>query len=329
MTLKVLIYAKWPVKAWCIPGETVAALRAEFPDVQFVHAASVEEAAAELRDADASLTPHLTAEMVANAPRLKWVHSSAAAVEGLLPLADLDARNIHVTNSRGIQAIPMAEHVIGGLLVVTHRMAAMLEAQRAKRWSQNEIVDDYPSILYGKRMTVVGLGTIGMEVARRAQAFGMPVTGVRRRASEPKPEFVERVLPPERLDEALANCDVLVLSTPGLASTQGMISAERIGKLDRGAIVANVARGAVIDEQAMIDALRSGQLGGAVLDVFAREPLDPASPLWTLPNVFVSPHVSGLRASHWDEIRSLFAENMWRFRRGETLRNAIDPQAGY
>jgi phosphoglycerate dehydrogenase-like enzyme len=257
------------------------------------------------------------------------VHSSAAAVEGLLPLADLARREIVVTNSRGVQAIPMAEHVMGGLLVLSRRYDRMLDAQRERRWIQNELTNDWPWMLHGRSMTIVGLGTIGIEVAKRAHAFGMSVTGVRRRPAEPRPSFVDRVVGPDRLSNALTGCDVLVLSAPGVSSTQRMIGAEQLAMLNDDAVVVNVARGQILDESALLAALASGKLRGAVLDVFDREPLDADSPLWSTPNVVITPHTSGFRASHWDEVTDLFSDNLRRFQSGEPLLNSVDAAAGY
>jgi phosphoglycerate dehydrogenase-like enzyme len=327
--MKALIYISWPVKAWCIPDAQVAALRTAFPDMEFLHASTREEAADLVRDADIAFTPFLTPEMVASAPRLRWVHSSAAAVEGLLPLAALAERGIAISNSRGVQAVAMAEHAMGGLLVLAHKFNRLLEAQREHKWIQNDLIHDWPWLLQGKSMTIVGLGTIGLEIARRAHAFGMRVSGVRRRTSEPKADFVDRVVGPDQLEDVLRGCDVLVLSAPGVSATARMIGAERIEMLNQGAIVVNVARGQVIDEQAMIAALRSGRLRGAVLDVFEKEPLPESSPLWSLPNVVISPHSSGFRSSHWDDVVQLFVDNVRRFRADTELINKVDPLAGY
>jgi D-2-hydroxyacid dehydrogenase (NADP+) len=327
--MKVLVYVSWPVKAWSIPDAKVAVLRKDFPDIEFLHASTRDDARRDIEQADLALTPFLTSEMVSAATRLEWVHSPAAAVEGLLPLPLLAERRIVISNSRGVQAIPMAEHVMGGLLVLARRFDRMLEAQHARRWIQNELIDDWPWTLHGRRMTVVGLGTIGIEVAKRAHAFGMSVTGVRRRTDEPRPSFVERIVGPDRLHEALAGCDVLVLSAPAVAATHRMIGFDEIAMLNPGAVLVNVARGQIIDEEAMRSALESRHLGGAVLDVFDREPLDPASPLWSLPNVVITPHCSGFRASHWDHVIDLFSDNLRRFQRGEPLRNVVDARAGY
>jgi phosphoglycerate dehydrogenase-like enzyme len=327
--MNVLIFTVWPVEFWRVPASQVARLRNRFPHITFTHALTDADAFAAIHSADVALASRLSTEIVGNAPRLKWVHSTAAAV-GILPLKELAARNIAVTNSRGIQAATMAEFVIGGLLVISRRFHLMLEAQRERRWIQNELTGDvWPWSLRGRRMTIVGMGTIGREVAQRAHAFGMRVTAIRRKIAEVHPAFVERIAGPGQLDDALRGCDVLVISAPSISETDRMISAERLALLDRGAIVINVARGKIIDEAALIAALRSGHLGGAVLDVFEHEPLEPQSPLWSLPNVIVSPHVSGVRPDHWDDVMDLFSENLQRFERGEPLLNVVDVHAGY
>ena len=327
--MNVLIFTVWPVAFWRTPASQVERLRERFPDITFTHALTDAEAATALETADVALASRLSPAMVEGAPRLRWVHSTAAAV-GILPLRELAARDIAVTNSRGIQAAPIAEHVIGGLLVLARRFNLMLEAQRERRWIQDELTrDSWPWSLHGLKMTIFGFGAIGQEVARRAHAFGMRVTGIRRRIEEPAPPFVERIIGPDRLDDALRGCDVLVISAPFVSETDRLIRAEQIALLNRGAIVINVARGKIIDEPALLGALQNGQLGGAVLDVFEREPLNADSPLWGLPNVIISPHSAGVRPDHWGEVIDLFGENLLRFQRGEPLLNIVNCDAGY
>jgi phosphoglycerate dehydrogenase-like enzyme len=327
--MNVLIFTVWPVEFWKVPQSQVERLRERFPQETFTHAVTDAEALSALASADVALASRLSPAMVEHAPRLRWVHSTAAAV-GILPLKELAARSIAVTNSRGIQAPAMAEFVIGGLLVLARRFHLMLAAQRERRWIQNELTrHTWPWSVRGRRMTIVGLGTTGQEVARRAHAFGMRVTGVRRRLDQPKPPFVDRIAGPGELDDTLRGCDVLVVAAPFIAETDRMIGAERLATLSHGAIVINVARGRILDEAALIAALQNGHLGGAVLDVFEQEPLNPDSPLWTLPNVIISPHVSGVRPDHWDEVIDLFSENLRRFQRGEELLNLVDVEAGY
>lgn len=327
--MRVLIHISWPVNAWCIPDTHVARLREQFPDIEFIQPPTLDDAKTVINDIDVAFTPFLTKDLVAAAAKLEWVHSSAAAVEGLLPLGDLAARGIAVTNSRGVQAIPIAEHVMGGLLVLARKYDRLLEAQREHRWIQNDLLHDWPWLLHGKRMTIVGLGTIGIEVAKRAHAFGINVTGVRRRMSEHRHAYLDRVVTPNHLNEALENCDILMLSAPGVSATQGMIGAEQIAMLNRGAILVNVARAQLVNEAAMRAALQSGQLGGAVLDVFEQEPLEPDNPLWSTPNVVLTPHSSGFRASHWDEVTELFAQNLRHFIAKEPLKNVVDHAQGY
>jgi phosphoglycerate dehydrogenase-like enzyme len=329
MPTRILVHIEWPVRAWSIPDAKFDELKRRFPKIDFVRAHTRNEAGELIDDVDICFTPFLNAEWIPKAQKLRWVHSSAAAVEGLLPLRELAARDIVVTNSRGVQAIAMAEHVIGGLLVLSRKFNRLLDAQRERQWIQNDLTEDWPWLLHGKQMTVVGLGTIGLEVAQRAHAFGMKVTGVRRRVEEKRPRFVDRVLSPEQIDDAVDGCDVLVLAAPGVSATKEMIQESHIARLNPGAIVVNVARGAVIDESALIRALETRRLGGAVLDVFNTEPLPVDSPFWSLPNVLVSPHSSGFRATHWDDVLDLFTDNLRRWLRGKPLRNLVDPAAGY
>jgi len=328
--MKVLVFISWAVKAWQIPKTHVGRLRERFPAITFVHVEHQIDALNSIHDVDIAFSSRLTSEMVARAQRLRWVHSSAAAVEGLIPLADLARRDIVVSNSRGVQAIPIAEQVMGGLLVLVRRLDLTLPAQRERRWIQDQLCDtDWPGMLHGRTMTILGLGTIGHEVARRAHAFGMQVTGVRRRLDQRKPDFVDRVFASDRLADALTGCDILVISAPFVEKTNRIIGAEQIELLNPRAILVNVARGQIVDEEAMVGALQTGRLGGAVLDVFDSEPLDPSHPLWSAPNVVISPHSSGFRASHWDEVTDLFSENLRRYLTGERLLNPVDCGAGY
>jgi phosphoglycerate dehydrogenase-like enzyme len=325
-----MIFTVWPVAFWQTPKSQVDRLSKRFPEISFRHALTDDEASLAIETTDIALASRLSAAMVERAPRLRWVHSTAAAVANLLPLDEFAARGIIVTNSRGIQAVPIAEHVMGGLLVLARRFNVMFDAQRDRRWIQNELTRNaWPWSLQGRKMTILGLGTIGQEVARRAHAFGMSVTGIRRRLDQPVPAFVERMVGPDRLHDALRGCDVLVISAPFISGTDGLIGTKAIALLNGGAIIINVARGKIVDEAALITAIQSGHLGGAVLDVFESEPLDRASPLWSLPNVIISPHSAGVRPDHWDEVIDLFSENLRRFQRGEPLLNMVNCDAGY
>ncbi len=326
--LKVLIYFNWPVKFWNVPESHVELLRRRFPAIRFTYASTEQEAIAGARDANIIFAARIPGSLIQEAPQLRWLQSSAAAVSGL-PLGELAARGVVITNTRSVQGGPIAEHVMGGILVLSRRFDRSLEAQREHRWIQNEMDSPGPWTLHAKTMTILGLGSIGREVARRAHAFEMKITGVRRRPAESNPPFVDRVFGPDQLQEALERADVLVIAAPFLASTEHLIGADQIVRMNRGAILVNVARGRIVDQDALIEALRNGQLGGAVLDVFEHEPLEPSSPLWTLPNVVITPHIASLRPNHWDDVIDLFSENIRRFERRDELLNVVDPTAGY
>lgn len=327
--MKVLISIRQPVAAWVIPDTHVARLRQRFPDVRFAHALDERGDLAGIVDADAAFTWTMTEPMLAQAARLRWVHSSAVAV-GTLPLRALSARGVAVTNSRGVQSPAIAEHVIGGLLALAKRLPLVIRRQDARRWAQNEMVGELtPWLVQGRRMGIVGLGTIGRAVAVRASALGMHIVGVRRRPEQGAPPGVNEVVGPSNVGNVIASSDVLVLAAPWTGTTDRLLDAAAIGRMKRGAVLINVARGQLVDEAALASALTGGHLGGAVLDVFNEEPLPASSLFWSMPNVIVTPHTSGFRADHWDAVVELFEEQLRRFQSGAPLLNQVDLEAGY
>ena len=178
-------------------------------------------------------------------------------------------------------------------------------------------------------MGIVGLGSIGRELAQLAAALGMRVSGIRRRTGAPTLPGVDRVLPPDRLHQLLAESDVVVLAVPLTGNTERLIDATAIDAMKPTALLVNVGRGRLVDDEALIAALRSGRLAGAALDVFTPEPLPADSAYWDLPNVIVTPHVSSAMADYWSPVMKLFADNLGRFERGEELVNVVDKAAGY
>lgn len=303
-------------------------LRRRFPDIEFVHATTPEQRAAALLDSDVVYTWILKADECATAARLKWVHTSAVAVETLC-LEELFGRGVVVSNTRGVQAVPIAEHVMAVVLALSKQLPFALEHQRQSQWMQNAFTGDrLPWLLKGKTLGVIGVGTIGGEIAARAHAFGMRVIAMRRQASSGVPG-IDRVYGNSHLAEFLAETNVLVIAAPLTPHTLGLIGAAQVAQLPRGAIVVNVGRAKIIDTEALMAALQSGHLGGASLDVFPQEPLPPDHPLWTTPNVILTPHTSGFRRGHWDEVVDLFADNLERWRRDEPLKFQVSPEHGY
>jgi len=326
--VKVLISIQQPVTQWQIPAEGVDVLRRRFPQIEFLHATTPEERARGLRDCEVAYTWILKADEFVGADRLKWVHTSAVAVETLC-LDQLFARGVIVSNTRGVQAVPIAEHVMAVVLALSKQLPFALNHQRQAAWAQNQFVGErLPWLLRGKTLGVIGVGTIGSEIAARARAFGMRVVALRRRASEAVPG-IDRIYGNDQLAAFLSESNVLVIAAPLTEHTRGLIGAAQFAQLPRGAVVVNVGRAKIIDTDALIAALASGHLGGASLDVFPQEPLPPDHPLWTSPNVILTPHTSGFRAGHWDEVVELFAENLQRFLTGESLRFEVRPELGY
>jgi phosphoglycerate dehydrogenase-like enzyme len=318
-----------PDSVWTIPPRYIDALAARFPEDAFSAAWTVEEVVASIDEIDVAFSPFVTGAAVRRARRLKWVHSSAAGVGSLLS-PEMIASDIVVTNSRGVHAGVMAEHVIMMILAMLRRLPVAVRRQAEHRWAQREIYEDRPVFLMrGQRLGLVGLGAIGSEVARLALGMGMRVSAVRRRVEAPRPPGVERVYPPGELDALLAESDVVVLCPPLTPQTRGLIGARELRLMKPTALLINVGRGKLVDEPALAAELARGTIAGAGLDVVAKEPLDPASPLWDLDNVLLTPHVSTARHDFWEAVIDLFADNFVRYRAGQPLVNVVDKHAGY
>jgi phosphoglycerate dehydrogenase-like enzyme len=279
-----------------------------------------------IRDADAILlAPRygtLLGEVVPRASRLRWIHALAAGVE-TLPFDMLRERGIVVTNSAGLYADALGEFAIAAMLYFAKGLRRLVENQRIGRWEPFTV-----DRLEGKTVGIIGYGGIGRAIGRRAAGMGMRVLAMRSRPSE-RDGVVSQMFAPEEIDALLAQCDYVAISTPLTIETRGLVDRRRIAAMKAGAVVINVSRGAVIDEIALIDALRSGSLRGAALDVYEAEPLPAESPLWTLENVLVSPHSADHTADAHERAMEFFLANFARFRAGEPLENVVDLVAGY
>jgi phosphoglycerate dehydrogenase-like enzyme len=300
-------------------GEYAALIRAPRRRVAVRVARDAGEAAALIGDADVLYAWKFPAELYAKAARLRWLQAMGAGVDWAL-VPSLPA-GVVVTRAPGVFGPWMAEYVIGWCCWLTQRMETYRRAQREHRW----IGDVVPDRLHGKTLAVVGLGDVGRAIARAGRAFGMRVVGVSR--SGRRVPGVERTYRASALTDALRGADWAVLAVPLTADTRGLVDERALAALPPHAWLVNVARGPVVDEAALLRALRAGRLGGAVLDVFASEPLPPASPLWDFDNVVVTPHVAG--PSVPAEIAPIFADNLARFLAGRRLRHVVDARRGY
>ena len=290
-----------------------------------------DEALEAIRDAEAYFGFGVTSDLLRAGRRLRWVHSAAAGVGNVLRsgIADTD---VLLTNAAGIHAIPMAEFIIGGLLHFMRGLDVAIDQQRRGEWSKTFFVADESPLreLADTRVLMVGTGGIGQATATRLSALGAECVGVRRRPELGVPPGFSAVTGPAGLDDELARAEVLVLSAPLTAETSRLMTRARLERLPAGAIVVNVARGALMDEEAVADLLENGWLRGAVLDVFNEEPLSPHSRLWKLRSALVVPHVSPVSPGRfWPRSLELFLDNWHRYASGQPLRNLVDKHAGY
>jgi phosphoglycerate dehydrogenase-like enzyme len=329
---------------WALPADGLARLERETPagwQVVAVQAPTSsdgdgpdggsDEAVRLIADAEAYFGFGFSKELLAAAKRLRWVHTAAAGVGNVLNTG-IGARDIRITNSAGIHGPPIAEFVLAGVLHFLRGLDVAIAQQRRGEWSKDFFVaDDSPlRELADCRVLIVGTGGLGGETARRLSALGARCVGIRRRPELGPPAGFAEVAGLDRLDALLPEADILVLAAPLTADTTEVMTRARLERLPRGAIVVNVARGALLDEAAVAELLASGRLRGAVLDVFRREPLDPESPLWRLSNALVVPHVSPVSPGRfWPRQLDLFLDNWRRYARGEPLRNLVDTHAGY
>ena len=265
------------------------------------------------------------------AKRLKWVHSAAAGVGNAL-YPEMLSSDVVLTNSAGVHAIPIAEYVVASVLYFFRGLDMAVDQQRRAEWDKQPFVGDDSPLreIGGARILIVGAGGIGSEAAKRLTALGAKCVGVRRRTSLGAPDGFERVIGFEAIDVELPSADVVVLAAPLTEQTKGVLSERRLDLLRPNAVVVNVARGALVDEAALIDRLRTRRIHGAALDVFQEEPLASDSPLWQLRSALVTPHVSPVSPGRfWARELDLFLDNWRRFVRGEQLRNLVDKNAGY
>jgi phosphoglycerate dehydrogenase-like enzyme len=332
-------------RAFRIPEDFERTIAAATPDGWATHIVQAEtdsfgdgaqspsqESLDAIADAEIYLGYGMPKPLFAAAKKLKWTHTGTAGVASLL-FPDMMASPVVITNSAGIiYGAPIAEHVLGGVLHFLRGFDVAAVQQRASHWDSNPWNEAQTGVreLIECKVVVVGAGGIGGEVARKFGALGARVVSVRRDASKGPPEGAAKVITLDALNAELPDADVLVIATPLTSETRAVLDGARLALLPSRAIVCNVSRGPLVDEAALVTALTSGRIRGAVLDVFAKEPLAGDSPLWQLPNVLYTPHVSGVSPRlFWTRLTELFLDNWARWRAGAPLRNLVDKRAGY
>ncbi len=307
-------------------AERLAALERDFPTVQIVSPDERETVPSVIGDADAVFGT-LTADEFANARELRWIQSPSAGVEWVARVPALISSDVVVTNMRGAHAATIAEHAFAMLLTLTRALRSFEVYQNRHEWARGEIIGQMRGIK-GLTMGIIGFGNIGRAIARRATGFEMNVLAVDAQPVTGS-DGVSSVWPLTRLDDLCAASDVLVIAAPITRETRGMVGGPQLARLPHGAYLLAMSRGGIVDEPALLDALRAGRLAGAGLDVTATEPLPAEDPLWDAPNTIITPHSSPVSTLTSDLVWSILADNVGRFVRGEPLINVIDKELGY
>lgn len=307
--------------AWTLPPSHVDSLRRRFPGIEFVQANSDDELKEALRDSDATFSSVVRRDAFHEAKRLRWIHASSAGVGATL-FHELIESDVVLTNSRGVMSRWIAEHILSVALAWQRGLHTSLRRQAEGVWAQDEVAEWQRPALHETRALIVGLGSIGSETARLLRATGMHVDGVGRTRRGDRPGV-------ESLSELLPSADLVAITAPHTTETTHLFDRAMLARMKAGSLLVNVGRGKIIDEAALVDALKQGRPGGAALDVFEHEPLAAASPLWSMENVIITPHVAGFGHRFWDAMVELFGRNLERYLEGQPLENVVDKRAGY
>ncbi|HYN07561.1 MAG TPA: D-2-hydroxyacid dehydrogenase [Vicinamibacterales bacterium] len=313
---------------WTMPAEQVARIASRLPDDDVVGALEPDERRREFPMAEVIVTTRLKGDEFALARRLRWIHTTAVGVGPLLS-REAVASDVVITNARGSHSEAIAEHAIALVLALRRHLHIAAARQAAREWAQIELQARRVATLPHSRLLVVGLGSIGSRVAALGRGLGMHVTGVRRRLDQPVPDGVSEVVAPEQLREALGRADAVVLAVPRTSETRALIGEPEFEAMRPSAVLVNIARGRLIDDAALLRAVESGRIAGAGLDAFQEEPLPPSHPLWTAPNVLITPHTAAFAGDYWPPVVEQFLENMRLYKKGEPLINVVDKKAGY
>lgn len=308
--------------------KSIPELSALYPDATFTWCQEWAHLAEAIAGAEAYFG-WLTPEAWAAAKALRWVQASSTGVDGFLKLPGFGDSDVILTNARGTHAAPLAEHALAMIFAFTRGIKTYVLHQQAHRWSREVRASGALVELTGSTLGIVGFGSVGQALAKRAAAFGMHIHAVDLLSQDPV-DYVERTGAEDDLDALLAASDYVVITVPLTAKTRGMISAARLARMKPSAILVGISRGGVIDEPALIAALHEGRIAAAALDVFEEEPLPTDSPLWDMDNVLITPHAAGGSQYEASTICDIFKENVGRYLRGEfPLQNQVDKDLGF
>ena len=325
--MKLLIAVYHPFELWQAPDWFEQRLGRDFPELKIVRLPNYERVSEEIPDSDIFLGWSLRPEQFTKAKKLRWIHSTAAAVHQLMN-PELAASDVLVTNAREVHGQVVAEHAIALIFALAKRLPDALRHQERREWAQTEMWKQGIGEVTGSTLGLIGMGTIGRETAKRARALGMRVLTVREHP-EKGSEAAEQVVGFQDLDSVLAQSDFVVLAAPLTVKTQHLMNRARLAAMKHSAFLINVSRGPLIDDAALITALRQKQIAGAALDVFAEEPLPSDSPYWVLENCLITPHTAAVTDKLWERHYALFTENLRHFLAHEPLKGTVNKRLGY
>lgn len=298
-----------------------------YPEIEFVHCAKREDLIREIADADVYLG-WLNRDVYLAAKKLRWIQSPSSGINYYLAIPELVESDVLLTSARGTHAACLAEHVFAMIFAFTRHIKDLVLHQQKHHYAMREL-RPHMKELTGSTMGILGFGAVGRAVAQRAQAFGMRILAVDVFPAD-KPNHVAELLGLDGLDRLLRESDYLVVTVPYTAQTDHMLGAEQLALMKPEALLVGISRGGIIDEAALVEALREKRLAGAALDVFEKEPLPEDSELWDVENLLITPHIAGGSQFECQYILEIFRENLDRFVRGELpLRNQIDKQRGF
>lgn len=326
------------------PDELVERLRAVSPRLKFTVAPARSGAdlpEGPLQEAEVLYTAHALPDQEL-APELRWIQFHFAGIDHVVDHPLLRSESIRVTTLSGAAVSQMAEFALMAVLSLGRKLPAMMTDKEQKKWAEDRFERYSPTELRDSTVGIVGYGSIGREIARLCRAFGAEVLAVKRDlmnleqehysqegTGDPEAELVQRIYPPQAVSSMAELCDFLIVSVPLTAETRGMVGAKVLKSMKSSAYLVDISRGGVVDHGALVDALNNDEIAGAALDVYPVEPLPQSSPLWTTPNVIVSPHVAGASPRYYEKAAELFATNLRRFLSDQPLLNLYDPDRGY
>ena len=323
--MKFVAWMAYHLESRAIVDDYISRIKHYLGDHEFVVCEDLESIKREIKDADVMIGWRITPEVFAEAKKLKWIQFGSAGVDHTV-FPELLASGVTLTTMSGIHTAAVAEHVLALMLALTRRLNLAMQLQSERRYDRMELAATSDE-LAGKTLGIVGLGKIGQSIARLAMSFGMGVIGTKRTVDSSL--MVDELYEPKDLNKILPKSDILVLVAPLTSETRALIGRDEIAQMKQGAYIINVARGVMIDHDALAEALESGKLRGAALDVFPQEPLPNDSPIWYMPNVIITPHTAGSSPNYGKRAADIFKINLDAFLSGGDMITVYDQKRGY